>query len=135
VLSPLASPGHPGDEGDRRSYGTHEREGLQVDAIDTQAGLARRFGELTDHVALGGDDEDLLPGYPVIAGHRGQDLEIEYRIGQRYGNGLLRLKLDGRAKLLGVYHRKLHGAHDNLLVGDAERKSLAGETGRSSRSP
>jgi hypothetical protein len=34
------------DEGDRRGHRAHEREGLQVDAIDTEPGLARRFDEL-----------------------------------------------------------------------------------------
>ena len=45
LTSAVASP--PGralvDEGDRRRHRAHEREGLQVDAVDGEAGLLRRL--------------------------------------------------------------------------------------------
>jgi len=88
-------------------------------------GLLGGLDELRDHVALGGDDEDLLPAGAVFGRHRGQHLEVEDGVGERDGDGLLRLELDGGAKLLGVDDRELHGADHDLLVGHAERETLA----------
>ena len=90
----------------------------------------RHLHELVDHVALRGDDEDLLPSAALaLARGRREDLEVQDRLVERDGDGFLRLELDGGAEFLGIDDRELHGAHDDLLVGDAHREPLAGEPG------
>ena len=119
------------DERHRRSHRAHERERLKVDAVDGEAGLPGDLHELIDHVALGGDDEHLLPSAALaFARRRRQDLEVQDGLVERDGDGLLRLELDGGAQLLGIDDGELHGAHDDLLVGDADGEPLAGEAGR-----
>ena len=77
------------DERDRRRDGAHERERLKVDAVDGEAGLARHLHELVDHVALCGDDEDLLAAAALtLARGRREHLEVQDRLVERDGDGL-----------------------------------------------
>ena len=64
---------------------------------------------------------------PAPSSDGGQHLEVEDGVVERDGDGLLRLELDRGAKLLGVDDRELHRADDDLLVGHAERETLARE--------
>ena len=117
------------DEGDRRRHGARERERLQVDGLDAEARLLGDLDEAGDHVALRGDEEDLLLARAFLAGDGGEDLVVQDGVVERDRDGFLRLELDRRLELLLVDERELHGTHDDLLIGHAQAEPAAGEPG------
>ena len=104
-----------------------QRERLQVDAVDAQAGLVRDLDELRIMSRWAATSRIFCSSVAVVARHRGEDLVVEDGLVDRDGDRLLGLKLDRRAKLLLVDEREGHGAHDDLLIGDPETEPLARE--------
>ena len=74
-----------------------------------------------DHVAAGGDDDDLDLTIAVLAGPVPDHLPVEHGLLERHRDVVLGLKADRVGELAGILDRRQReGADGDSLVGDAE---------------
>ena len=100
-------------------------EGGQIDANGSKPGAANGREQPFDHVALGGDEHDLLTR---TAGgiDDAERMEVEHGVRQRHGHLVLRLEAHGRRELLAVAQRRqLERPHHGALIGDPDPYTLA----------
>ena len=106
--------------------GADHAEGGEVDADRVEAGAAQRLDEGGDHLAPGGDDDDVdLGGAALLGGDAADDLVLEHRLVERHRHLLLGLEADRRLHLLGVLDRRqAHHPDDEALVADPDPHPL-----------
>ena len=106
--------------------GADHPEGREVDADRLEPRAADRLDEGGDHVAAGGDDDDVdLRRRALLGGDAADHLMLEHRLVERHRDLLLGLEADRRLELLGVLDRRqAQRADDDPLVADAEPHPL-----------
>ena len=116
--------------------GADHRESREVDADRFEAGAADRLEERGDHVAAGGDDDDVdLRRRPLLGGNATDHLVLKHGLVERHRDLLLGLEADRCLHLLRILdHRQAHGADDDPLVADPE-SHLLGELVLRRRAP
>ena len=119
----------------RRSDGAQERERLEVDPDDLQAGLAAGVDVAVDELAVGDDEEHAPERLAVLGDALGEHLVVEHRLLERDRQHFLSPETDRVRELLRILDPgHLEGAHADPVVGDAEpdaalRQLVLGEEG------
>ncbi len=102
-----------------------QRESGEVDSLRTQTGVAHGREQALDHVALGGDEHDLLAG-SLGRVDDAERVEVEDGVAERHRHLLLGLEAHGGGELLAIGDRRqLERAQHRALVGDADAHALA----------
>ena len=108
--------------------GAQERERLEVDADDLQAGLAAGVHVAVDELAVGDDEEHSPERLAVLGDALGEHLVVEHGLLERDRQHLLRAEADRVRELLRVLDAgHLERAHADPVVGDAEPDAALGQ--------